>query len=162
MKKDSAIIEKKINQIKKIYKIHPDREAVINLLEQSERNEINEILKYFSTNNPRIYVDINDNIVLFEDLVQLNQNGVKKVCQKFSPEIIGLALRLGNDNLKQNFFLGISSDDRETIEEIINGPPQEQRNVQAAIGQILIFVRSLEKKGLVKITGGDNEKAVFI
>ena len=162
MKEDFSIVEKKINQIKKIYKLHPDREAAINILEESTRSEIDEVLKYFSTKYPKIYVDINENIILFEDLVQLNQSIVKKICQKFSPELVGLALRLGNENLRKNFFQGISSDDLEAIESVINGPPQKQSSVEAAIGQILVYVRSLEKEGLVKITGGDNEKAVFI
>ena len=162
MKEDFSIVEKKINQIKKIYKLHPDRKAAINILEESTRSEIDEVLKYFSDKDPKIYVDINENIILFEDLVQLNQSSVKKICQKFSPELVGLALRLGNENLRKNFFQGISSDDREAIETIINGPPKKQSSVEAAIGQILVYVRSLEKEGLVKITGGDNEKAVFI
>ena len=155
-------IERKINQIKKIYNMRPNRNAALSILEQSKRSEINKILDYFSTHVPQIYVDINDNIILFEDLVQLDQSGIKKICSKFPPPVIGLALRLGDDKLRQNFLQNVSSDDRKSIEVIMHGPPKKKKDVEAAIGQIMTHVRSLVKQGTVKIVGGDNEKHVFI
>ena len=70
-------IEKTINQIKKTYERSGDSEACIKILEFCKRDEINEIFKYLSKNSPQIYVAINENIVLFEDLVQLDIQGVQ-------------------------------------------------------------------------------------
>ncbi|MCY4644538.1 MAG: hypothetical protein OXB88_07960 [Bacteriovoracales bacterium] len=160
---DFAAVEKKIRRIKKIYNVHsPQRKEAIRILEESKREEIKEILNYFSTNNPKIYVDINENIILFEDLVQLDRTVIQKICQKFSPSLVALALRLGDENLRTNFLQGVSSDDREIMEPIISGPPQKKSNVMAAIGQIMIYVRSLQEKGLIGIVGGANKGGTFV
>ena len=160
---DFEEIERKIAKIKKIYGIFPPaREDALRILENSKRREIQEILKHFSTNNPKIYVDINENIILFEDLIQLDRADIQRICRKFSPSLVALALRLGDKNLRDHFLRGVSGDEREMMEDVLSGAPQKKSDVEAAIGQILSHVRSLQEKGLVNIVGGSQEEGKYV
>ena len=120
---------------------------------------MNAIIKYLSKDNRNIAVDIED-IILFDDLIQLKQEEMKKLHSHFSSKLIGLALRVADKNLKEHFSKYASPKDQEVIEEILNGPPQKKVEAEAAVTQIMLYVRSLQEQGLFKFT--INEKQVFV
>ena len=78
--------------------------------------------------------------------------------KEFNPKIVGLALRLGTPRLRENIITFCSSDDKEMIEEVLNGPGQKRSDVEAAIQRIMNFIRPLVKSGKLKIVGGQDPK----
>lgn len=148
-------IEVKINKIKKIYERNmSDTKSMIAILEESTRQEINEIKRYFSTNSPQLYVAINENIILFEDLIQLDQKGVRWVVSEFNPQTVGLALRLADQSLRRNFLGAVAGDEKDEIIGVMEGPPRKKIEVETAQNQILNYVKKLNDQGKIKITGG--------
>lgn len=148
-------IENKINKIKKIYNRNSgDIKPILNILEASSRNEINEIKRYLSTNSPQLYVAINENIILFEDLIQLDQKGVRLVYSEIGPQTIGLAMRLADEGIRRNFLAYGNKEEKEEVIQIMEGAPRKKIEVETAMNRILGFIRTLESQGKIKIVGG--------
>lgn len=156
MKTDFTAIKKKILQLEKLYQYGPNKAEAIKIVGLCSRAEMDEILKQLNEHKRNIAADIED-ILLFEDLRQLKRNEMGKIVNHFTPELIGLALRLAHEEVRKHFLDNMESDAREKVEAVLNGPPQQRSQVEAAITQIMIYVRELQQQGLLKITPGDHE-----
>ena len=158
-------LEPLINKIKKTYeREHGDKEACMRVFEDWTREEINAVKNYLSQNSPQIYVAINENIILFEDLTQLDEKTIRFVIQKCGGDAVGLALRLGNDDLKKNFLDSANADEKDEINKVLNGEPRKKMEVDSAIRRIMAVVRPLEKAGKIKVVGGliRGEEEVYV
>ncbi len=148
-------IEEKVNKIRKIFERNQnDVKSIISILEASSRDEINAIKNYFSNNNPNLYVAISENIILFEDLIQLDQKGIRILYNEIGAPQIGLALRLADDGLRRNFLAFANKEEKEEVIEVMEGAPRRRIEVETAINQILMLIRKLDAAGKIKVVGG--------
>ncbi len=155
MEFDNAEVERKVEKIKGfLTKTVPDIDGSIRLLEKCNRPTINEIKSRLAKINPSFFVTLSDDIIIFDDLVQLDRAGVDLILKRIDPEAIGLALRVGSPALQQTFLQSVAKDDAELIRGVLDGPPQKRGHVDAAIDKIMCVVRPLAKEGVVKIIGG--------
>ncbi len=124
------------------------------ILENSTREEINSIMGYLESTAPADYVAIKENIILFEDLYQIDQKTVVQIINKFDSRMVGLALRSTTCELIDVFLKYAPRDDKDNINDILNGPEQKESDIDMARKKILLFIRPQVKSGTINIIGG--------
>lgn len=152
MKIDVEASKKRLEQLLKLHQEQDITEAsrktrAIQIVELCTREEMDKILLFLNKDNRKIVAEIED-VVLFEDLSLLGPEEFKRLYDQFTPELIGLALRLASEKLKQKFLQEISPEVQQVVNSVLNGPPQKKIEVAAAITQIMNYVRSMQKQGL--------------
>ena len=153
-------IDRVCSQLKKLYGgDSPRREEAVKMLELISRDCVNQIIEELKEDHKNIVLDIQQTIV-FDDLIQLHKEAVKKLSAHLESRIIGLALRMGGDELRESLLNKLPGSVRDEVESILNGPPQKKVEVEAAVRKIMLRIKELQKKGLVNITPSIDELLV--
>ncbi len=102
---------------------------------------------------------IRDMMFTFEDLLLLNDAGMRKVLMSIDTQILAMALKTASEPLKQKIFSNLSRRATETVtEELELLGPKPRSQVKAAQQQIVEIVRKLGSTGEVNLRGGASEE----
>lgn len=143
--------ERLIERIKRIVTRGSDYRDAIRILEGTDRETVNKVLKYFEENEPQVYVSINERIIFFEDLKNLTTNDILDLLKSVDTQSLGKALRLQNEDVRESFTQGLGKSDKEEVEAILNGPPIKKSEALEACNRILKIIREKVKNGEVDL-----------
>lgn len=101
---------------------------------------------------------IQDLMFVFDNLVDVDDRGIQALLREISSEVLVVALKGADDNLKEKIFKNMSKRAAELLRDDLDAkPPMRLADVEAAQKEILVAARRMADAGEI-ILGGSGEQ----
>jgi flagellar motor switch protein FliG len=135
--------------------------AVSEMFNRLDSNSSKEILDTIEAQDANLVATIRHLMFVFEDLLLIDQGGLKEILGKVDRKILTVALKGTSDQLKEHFLSCMSQRGAEMLREDMEAlGPIKIKEVEAAQQQIIAIVRQLESEGTVSLKGTGGEQYV--
>lgn len=136
---------------------------VAEILNRIERNTEKSIMADLEEMDPELADEIARLMFTFDDLVYVDDSGIQKALREIDQKELALALKAGNEEVKDKMLRNLSERAREMIEEEMEFMgPVRMRQVEESQQKIVAIIRRLEESGDIVVQGrggggGDDE-----
>jgi flagellar motor switch protein FliG len=135
--------------------------AVAEMFNRLDSVTSKEILEVIEERNAPLVETIRHLMFVFEDLLLIDQNGIKEILGRVDRKILTVALKGTSEQLRAHFLEGMSQRGAEMLKEDMESlGPIKVRDVEAAQQQIIALVRQLEGEGVINMKGSVGEQYV--
>jgi len=135
--------------------------AVAEMFNRLDSATSKEILDTIEAQDPNLAETIRHLMFVFEDLLLIDQNGIKEVLARVDRKLLTVALKGTSDQLKNHFMQCMSQRGAEMLREDMEAlGPVKIKEVEAAQQQIIAVVRQLEAEGVLSLKGAVGEQYV--
>lgn len=135
--------------------------AVAELFNRLDSASSKEILDTIELQDPNLTETIRHLMFVFEDILLIDQNGVKEILGRVDRKVLTTALKGTSDQLKNHFLQCMSQRGAEMLKEDMEAlGPVKIKEVEAAQQQIIAVVRQLEAEGVISLKGTVGEQYV--
>jgi len=135
--------------------------AVAEMFNRLDSNSSKDILEVIEQSDSFLVETIRHLMFVFEDLLLLDQGGVKEVLAKIDRKILTVALKGTSDQLRDHFMTAMSQRGSEMLKEDMEAlGPIKIKEVEGAQQQIIAVVRQLESDGTISLKGTVGEQYV--
>jgi flagellar motor switch protein FliG len=132
--------------------------AVAEMFNRLDSGATKAILADIETRDQALFETIRELMFVFEDLLHIDQTGIKEITGRVDRKILTLALKGTSEQLRNHIFSTMSQRGVQMLKEEIEAlGPVKIREVEAAQQQIIAVVRQLDAEGIlsIKATAGD-------
>jgi flagellar motor switch protein FliG len=120
-----------------------------------------EIIETIDSRDPALAETIRHLMFVFEDLLLIDQNGMKEILGRIDRKVLTVALKGTSDQLKEHFLEGMSTRGAEMLREDMEAlGPVKIKEVESAQQQIIAVVRQMETEGAISLKGAVGEQYV--
>ena len=135
--------------------------AVAEMFNRLDSVTSKEILEVIEEKNGPLVETIRHLMFVFEDLLLIDQNGIKELLARVDRKILTVALKGTSEQLRNHFLEGMSQRGSEMLKEDMESlGPIKVRDVEVAQQQIIALVRKLEGEGVINLKGSVGEQYV--
>ena len=135
--------------------------AVAEMFNRLDSNSSKDILETIEQSDSFLVETIRHLMFVFEDLLLLDQGGVKEVLGKIDRKVLTVALKGTSDQLRDHFMAAMSQRGSEMLKEDMDAlGPIKIKEVEGAQQQIIAVVRQLESDGTISLKGTVGEQYV--
>lgn len=135
--------------------------AVSEMFNRLDSGSSKEILDTIEQRDPNLAEAIRHLMFVFEDLLLIDQGGIKELLGRIDRKVLTIALKGTSDQLKSHFLQCMSERGAEMLREDMDAlGPIKIKEVEAAQQQIISIVRQLEAEGVVNLKGTVGEQYV--
>ncbi len=128
--------------------------AVAEMFNRLDSTSSKEILDTIEKSEPSLVETLRQLMFVFEDLLSLDQNGLKEVLAKVDRKLLTIALKGTSDSLRDHFMGSMSQRGADMLREDMDSlGPIKIKEVEAAQQQIIAIVRQLEAEGAISLKG---------
>ena len=132
--------------------------AVAEMFNRLEQNASKDILDNIESSNPELGETIRHLMFTFEDLLQVDGNGIRELLARVDRKVLTIALKGTSEKLKNHFLQVMSQRGAEMLREDMEAlGPVKMREVEASQQQIIAAVRLLESEGVINLKGGGDQ-----
>lgn len=135
--------------------------AVAELINRLESKSAAAILERIEGENPSLALSIRNLMFVFEDLLLIDDHGMREILQRIDKKVLTIALKGTSEELKNQFFRNMSARAVEMMKddmEVLG--PVKIRDVEAAQQQIVSVIRKLDESGVISLKGGSGEEYI--
>jgi flagellar motor switch protein FliG len=141
---------------------HGGVRAVAELFNRLERTISAPVLESIEQSRPELAVSIRNLMFVFEDLLHVDDGGLREIVQRADKKVLTLALKGASEEIRQRFFSNMSNRAGEMLrEEIEVLGAVRLRDVEKAQQDIVSIARKLEEEGLI-VTGAAAGEAYVV
>jgi len=131
---------------------------ILNLIEGSIESNI---MEQVSGADPEIAQEIQDNMFVFDNLIDVDDRGIQTLMREVASDQLLLALRGADEGLKEKIFKNMSKRAAEMLRDDLEAaPPVRLSDVEAAQKEILTVARRLADAGEIMLGGGGGEEFI--
>ncbi len=135
--------------------------AVAELLNRMDSGASKEILETIGKQDEALLAQIRHLMFVFEDLLLIDQGGIKELLSKVDRKLLTMALKGTSDQLKNHLLSAMSQRGREMLLEDMEAlGPVKIKEVEAAQQAIIAVVRELESQGVLSLKDAAGEQYV--
>jgi flagellar motor switch protein FliG len=135
--------------------------AVAEMFNRLDSITSKDILESMEQVEPKMVETIRHLMFVFEDLLLMDQEGIKEVLSRVDRKLLTVALKGTSDKLRENFMQCMSQRGADMLREDMDAlGPVKIREVESAQQQIIAVVRQLEAEGVVSLKGSVGEQYV--
>jgi len=135
--------------------------AVAEMFNRLDSTTSKEILDNVEQQDPNLVATIRHLMFVFEDLLLIDQGGIKEILGKVDRKILTIALKGTSDQLKEHILQCMSQRGAEMLREDMDAlGPIKIKEVEASQQQIIAVVRQLEADGVISLKGTVGEQYV--
>jgi flagellar motor switch protein FliG len=135
--------------------------AVAEMFNRLDSVSSKEILDVIEEQNAPLVETIRHLMFVFEDLLLIDQNGIKELLARVDRKILTVALKGTSEQLRSHLLQGMSQRGSEMLKEDMEAlGPVKVRDVESAQQQIISTVRQLESEGVINMKGSVGEQYV--
>lgn len=158
----SAVIEQRLKGLGgPTREQHGGVRAVAELFNRLERTVSGPVLEQLEAQKPELAASIRNLMFVFEDLVQIDNAGLREIVQRADKKTLATALKGTSDEIRQRFFANMSKRAGDMMrEEMELMGAVRVRDVEKAQQEIVAVARTLEEEGVISIGTGDAEAYV--
>jgi flagellar motor switch protein FliG len=135
--------------------------AVAEMFNRLDSSCSKDILENIESSDPTLAETIRHLMFVFEDLLLIDQNGIKEILGRIDRKILTVALKGTSDQLKDHFLECMSQRGAEMLREDMEAlGPIKIKEVESAQQQIIAVVRQMEAEGAISLKGAVGEQYV--
>jgi flagellar motor switch protein FliG len=132
--------------------------SVAEICNRLDREVARKMLEEVEADNPELALEIRNLMVTFDDLLLIDDVGLREILQRVDKKVLTLALKGTIPELQNRFFSNMSSRAVELMKEEMDYMGQVKvKDVSNAQRQVVDVLRELDEKGVVSLAGGGGE-----
>lgn len=135
--------------------------SVAEICNRLDRETMSLMLEQIEDNNADLSLEIRNLMVTFDDLLLIDDIGIREIMQRVDKKVLALALKGTVDELQQRFFTNMSNRAVEMMLEEMDFMGQVKlKDVNAAQREVVEILRELDDQGIVSLggsAGGEDE-----
>jgi flagellar motor switch protein FliG len=136
--------------------------AVSEMFNRLDSGTSKEILDSIEQQDSNLVETIRHMMFVFEDLLLIDQNGIKEVLSRVDRKLLTVALKGTSEELRKHFTQCMSQRGAEMLQEDMEAlGPIKLKEVEGAQQQIIAVVRQLESEGTISLKGSVAEQYVY-
>jgi len=140
---------------------HGGVRAVAELFNRLERTVSTPVLEAIEEQRPELAVSIRNLMFVFDDLLHVDDNGMREIIQRADKKGLTIALKGASDEIRQRFFGNMSKRAGEMLrEEMEVLGAVRLRDVEKAQQEVVAIARKLEEEGLISTGAAAGEAYV--
>jgi flagellar motor switch protein FliG len=141
---------------------HGGVRAVAELFNRLERTVSAPVLEAIEAERPELAVSIRNLMFVFDDLVHVDDNGMREIVQRADKKALTIALKGASDEIRARFFTNMSKRAADMLrEEMEVLGAVRLRDVEKAQQDIVSVARKLEEEGVI-VTGAAAGEAYVV
>ncbi len=131
---------------------------IINFLDSSTEESVMSVV---TETDVHLAEEINDLMFVFDDLVKVDDRGIQALLREVSNDLLTLALKGADEELKNKFLKNMSKRASEMLVEDMEAKgPVKLSDVEAAQKEILTIAKKLEEQGDIQLSSGGGDEFV--
>lgn len=135
--------------------------AVAEMLNRLDSSDTRDLLEKIEQQDPNLCETIRHLMFVFEDLLLIDQIGLKELLGKVDRKVLTLALKGTSEQLRTHILACMSQRGGEMLKEDMDAlGPVKIKEVEGAQQQIINVVRQLEAEGVLSLKGAVGEQYV--
>ncbi|MBK9170998.1 MAG: flagellar motor switch protein FliG [Bryobacterales bacterium] len=135
--------------------------AVAEMFNRLDSVSSQEVLDRIEQEDPNLVETIRHLMFVFEDMMLIDENGIKEVLARIDRKLLTVALKGTSEKLKEHFLRSMSQRGAEMMREDMEALGAIKiREVETAQQQIIAVLRQLESEGVVSLKGAVGEQYV--
>lgn len=135
--------------------------AVAEMCNRLDSGTSAQVIERIESENPPVAEMIRHLMFVFEDMLMIDEAGMREVVSRVDRKVLTTALKGTSDQLKNHFMQHMSQRAIETMKEDMDAlGPIKVKTVAAAQQQIISTVRALEQQGVISLRGAVGEQFV--
>ena len=135
--------------------------AVSEMFNRLDSTSSKEILENIERSDPGLVETIRHLMFVFEDLMLIDEIGIKEVLARVDRKVLTVALKGTSEQLREHFLKAMSQRGAEMLREDMDVMGAVKiKDVEAAQQQIIAIVRQLESEGALSLKGSVGEQYV--
>lgn len=135
--------------------------AVSEMFNRMDSSTTREILEGIEQVDPNLVATIRHLMFVFEDLLLIDQPGIKEILSKVDRKLLTVALKGTSEQLRTHILQCMSQRGADMLREDMEAlGPVKIKEVEAAQQQIIAVVRQLESEGVINMKGAVGEQYV--
>jgi flagellar motor switch protein FliG len=128
--------------------------AVAEMCNRLDRNISRKVLEEIEGAQPELALEIRNLMITFDDLLLLDDIGIREVLQRVDKKVLTLALKGTMPELQARFFSNMSSRAVELMKEEMEYLGQVRiKDVTNAQREVIDVLRELDEQGLISLSG---------
>ncbi len=132
--------------------------AAAEILNAAEKEPEKRILDDLTQKDSELSQEIQDNMVVFETLLEIDDRGIQAVVREVTSELLLMALKGADSELQEKIFSNMSKRAAELLKDDMDSKgPVKLSDVQAAQNEISSVLRRLADEGTVMLSGGGDD-----
>jgi flagellar motor switch protein FliG len=140
---------------------HGGVRAVAELFNRLERTVSTPVLEAIEEARPELAVSIRNLMFVFDDLLHVDDNGMREIIQRADKKGLTIALKGASDEIRQRFFINMSKRAGEMLKEEMEVLGAVRlRDVEKAQQEVVAIARKLEEEGLISTGAAAGEAYV--
>ena len=140
---------------------HGGVRAVAELFNRLERTVSTPVLEAIEEARPELAVSIRNLMFVFDDLLHVDDNGMREIIQRADKKGLTIALKGASDEIRQRFFTNMSKRAGEMLKEEMDVLGAVRlRDVEKAQQEVVSIARKLEEEGLISTGAAAGEAYV--
>ena len=140
---------------------HGGVRAVAELFNRLERTVSTPVLESIEEQRPELAVSIRNLMFVFDDLLHVDDNGMREIIQRADKKGLTVALKGASDEIRQRFFGNMSKRAGEMLrEEMEVLGAVRLRDVEKSQQEVVAIARKLEEEGLISTGAAAGEAYV--
>lgn len=129
--------------------------AVADICNRLDRETMRLMLEQIEGGNPELSLEIRNLMVTFEDLLLVDDVGIREIMQRIDKKILALALKGTVPELQERFYGNMSSRAVEMMKEEMDFMGQVKlKDVTGAQREVVEILRLLDEQGVISLSGG--------
>jgi len=135
--------------------------TVAEILNRMDRSTSRGVLEHIESSNPELAASIRDLMFVFDDVLLLDDTGIREILKNVDRKVLTMALKGTTDEMKEKFMRNMSERAQQLlVEEMDYLGPVRLKDVEAAQREMVEIVRGLEEEQVISIGGGGEELVV--
>lgn len=136
---------------------------VAEICNRLERDIAQKMLEEIEAGNPDLALAIRNLMMTFDDLLLLDDMGIRELLQRIDKKVLALALKGTAEELQNRFFKNMSSRAVEMMKEEMDFMGQVKlKDVTAAQREIVDIMRELDDQGVISLNGGGDGEDGYV
>jgi flagellar motor switch protein FliG len=141
---------------------HGGVRAVAELFNRLERTVSTPVLEAIEAKRPELAVSIRNLMFVFDDLVNVDDNGMREIVQRADKKGLTIALKGASEEIRKRFFGNMSKRAAEMLKEEMEVLGAVRlRDVEKAQQDVVAIARKLEEEGVI-VTGAASGEAYVV
>lgn len=129
--------------------------AVADICNHLDRETMRVMLEQIEGDNPDLSLEIRNLMVTFEDILLIDDVGIREILQRADKKVLALALKGTMAELQERFFTNMSGRAVEMMKEEMEFMGQVKlKDVTTAQREIVDILRLLDEQGVISLSGG--------
>lgn len=137
--------------------------SVAEICNRLDREVSRKMLDEIETSQPDLALEIRHLMVTFDDLLLVDDPGIREILQRVDKKVLTLALKGTMPELQNRFFSSMSSKAVELMKDEMDYMGQVKvKDVSNAQRLIVDVLRELDEKGVVSLSGSANSEDAYV